>query len=100
VSERIIASTTTPAGRTVLLTDRTWAHVVTEHFEMRGQLAAVLNALKTPDYYQVDSRPGRERYFKRAVGPDRWLRVVVQFRGDHDVVVTAFGQSNPPGTSR
>jgi hypothetical protein len=100
VTARIIATAVTPAGRTVALTDRVWAHVVAEHAEMRGQLDAVLTALKAPDHYEVDLFPGRERYFKRGVGPDRWLRVVVQFCNDHAAVVTAFGQRNPPGTTR
>jgi hypothetical protein len=46
----------------------------------------------------AEPHPGRERYWLRAQPPFRfrWLRVVVQFEGDVDHVVTAFGQDNDP----
>jgi hypothetical protein len=48
-----------------------------------------------PEHREPDPRPGRERYFRRG-GPERWIRVVVEFAGQRDRIVTAFPQSNDP----
>lgn len=52
-------------------------------------------AIEQPDYREPDAKPGRERLFKRG-GPDRWIRVVIEFAGDFDRVVTAFSQAVDP----
>jgi hypothetical protein len=65
---------------------------------MRCSLESLLDAIRRPDFQEPDPRPGRERYWLRMQPPFpfRWLRVVVQFEGDVDRVVTAFGQDNEP----
>jgi IS5 family transposase len=73
----------------VLLADRA--------YDSRRHRAELRQRGITPKIFREDDlRPGRERFFRRGVGPDRWMRVVVQFRGKQDHVVTAFGQSNDP----
>lgn len=86
-----------PQGRTVELTHAKWAYVK-HHVEMRGELDLLLTAIRNPDFQESDPRPGRERYWLRthAPFPFSWLRAVVQFEGDVDRVVTAFGQNNEP----
>jgi hypothetical protein len=93
----VIASTISPQGRTVELTERKWAYIQ-RHVEMRGELELLLAAIRRPDLQEPDPRPGRERYWLRTQPPFRfrWLRVVVQFDNDVDSVVTAFGQDNTP----
>jgi hypothetical protein len=93
----VIASAVTPQGRTVELTARKWAYIQA-HVEMRGELDLLLAAIRRPDFQEPDPRPGRERYWLRVQPPFRfrWLRTVVQFEGDVDRVVTAFGQDNQP----
>jgi hypothetical protein len=93
----IIARTTSPQGRTVELTERKWAYVQ-HHVEMRGELELLLAVIHQPDFQEPDPRPSRERYWRRTQPPFqfRWLRAVVQFEGDVDRVVTAFGQDNDP----
>ena len=93
----VIASVTSPQGRTVELTRAKWAYVQ-RHVEMRGELDLLLTAIRGPDFQEPDPRPGRERYWLRTQPPFpfAWLRAVVQFEGDVDRVVTAFGQDNDP----
>lgn len=93
----IFANAVSPRGRTVELTERRWAYVQ-HHVEMRGELELLLAAIARPDFQEPDPHPGRERYWLRTQPPFpfRWLRVVVELKGDGDRVVTAFGQSNEP----
>lgn len=93
----MIASAVSPLGRKVELTGDRWRYVQ-RHVEMRDNKDMLLEAIGQPDYQEPDPRAGRERYWLRcrAPFPFRWLRVVVEFAGDADRVVTAFGQDNDP----
>jgi hypothetical protein len=51
-----------------------------------------------PDVREEDVAPGRERFYRRDLDPQRWLRVVVDFNESPAFVVTAFVQENAPGT--
>jgi hypothetical protein len=96
-----IATVESPQGRTVVLTTAKWAYIQ-RHAEMRGELDLLLAAIRIPDYQEPDPRPGRERYWLRTQPPFPfgWLRAVVQFEGDTDRFITAFGQDNEPGGPR
>jgi hypothetical protein len=65
---------------------------------MADSLTKVLLTIENPTYREPDPRPGRERLFRRG-GPEAWIRVIIEFRGDYDCVVTAFSQVNNPGPS-
>lgn len=58
--------------------------------------AATLDAVNLPDYREDDPSPGRERFYRRDLDPDRWLRVVVDFNESPAFVVTAFIQDHAP----
>jgi hypothetical protein len=92
-----IASVESPQGRIVRLTQAKWAYIQ-RHSEMRGELELLLSAIRAPDFQEPDPRPGRERYWLRTQPPFPfgWLRAVVQFEGDVDRLITAFGQDNEP----
>ncbi len=62
---------------------------------MSEYLAEIMTTVQAPDHREPDSRTGRERYFGRG-GPFGWIRVVSEFAGENDRVVTAFPQSNDP----
>jgi hypothetical protein len=62
-------------------------------------LLDIVLTIEHPEYREPDDRPGRERLFRRG-GPDRWLRVVLEFAGDFDTVVTAFSQATDPKRRR
>jgi hypothetical protein len=78
------------------MTAKTWGHIVGDKEDMADHEEAVLRIIDSPDFREDDPRPGRERFFRRGVGPERWMRVVVEFAGEKDRVVTAFGQTNDP----
>lgn len=94
----VIARTVSPQGRTVELTQSRWRYIQ-RHVEMRERMEMLLEAISNPDYQEPDPRPGRERYWRRATSegfPFRWIRAVVEFAGEADRFVTAFGQDNNP----
>ncbi len=93
----VIAKAISPQKRTIEITERKWAYIQ-RHVEMRGELELLLAAIRQPDLQEPDPCPGRERYWLHTQPPFRfrWLRAVVQFEGDVDRVVTAFGQDNEP----
>lgn len=87
-----------PDGRRVVLDAAGWEHIVAEHAEMAGHREAVLATVTQPHHRGVDPRPARERFWRRGLGPSRWLLVVVDFAGQLARVVTAFGnRKDPPG---
>jgi hypothetical protein len=96
VGESIIAHAVTPSGRLVVIAATRWAHVLSEHEDMAPHLDDVVAALEFPDHQESDYRPGRERYFKQGVGPESWLRVVIEFGGATEHLVTAFAQDEDP----
>lgn len=96
---RVIASTRDPDGRLVQLDARAWDHVLEEHAEMTEHLDDVMSAIDSPDHREPDPRAGRQRYFRRG-GPMAWVRVITEFVGDEDRIVTAFPQSNDPSPGR
>jgi hypothetical protein len=96
VAEGILASAVSPEGRTVVMTESVWAHVVARHENMAPHLDAVLRTIRVPDFREADVRAGRERFFGESRGPQRWLRVVIQFGPGVDHVVTTFGQVTDP----
>jgi hypothetical protein len=93
----VIAETRNPEGYLVQLDQAAWDHVLEQHVEMRDYLAETMAAITAPDNREPDVRAGRERYFRRG-GPLRWIRVVTELSGSADRVVTAFPQSNDPGS--
>jgi hypothetical protein len=96
-SADVIAEARNPEGHLVQLDQSAWDHVLEQHVEMRDYLAETMAAISGPDQREPDVRAGRERYFRRG-GPLRWIRVVTELSGSADRVVTAFPQSNDPGS--
>ena len=92
---RAIGEVRNPEGRVVRLERTVWEHVLDEHPELTDFLADIMSAIANPDHREPDPRAGRERYFACA-GPLNWIRVVTEFSGGFDRVVTAFPQSNDP----
>ncbi|MDX6650909.1 MAG: hypothetical protein QOJ97_2860 [Solirubrobacteraceae bacterium] len=96
-SQEVIAQAVSPQGRTVEITASVWAYVQ-KHHGMEGALHLVCLAISRPDVQAQDPRPGRERYWLRTLPPFPfpWLRAVVQFYGETDRLVTAFGEDRNP----
>jgi hypothetical protein len=91
----ILAEAVSPDGARVVLFEDTWLrHILNPHqghAELEPHLKAVLEAIESPDHREQESWPGRERFFKRDVGPSRWLMVVVDSAEEPVRIVTAFG---------
>jgi hypothetical protein len=85
-----------PDGRYIELDWMTWAHIRALHPEIVSFPEEILLTIEQPSHREPDPIPGRERLFRRG-GPQAWIRVVVEFRGDLDRVVTAFPQRVDPG---
>ena len=92
----VLATATDPAGRLVVLDAHGWDHILADHREMASHRGTVLAAVAAPDYRRADPRPGRERFYRRDVGPSRWCLVVVDFTVAPARVVTAFGTRRDP----
>lgn len=96
----VLAETVDPGGRRVVLDAEGWAHILQEHEEMATHRDALISTVGAPDYRRPDPDPeaGRERYYRRDLGPSRWLFVVVDFTDTPPRVVTAYGnRKDPPG---
>jgi hypothetical protein len=91
----MLAQTTDPDGRTVILDEDGWGHILIEHPEMAIYRDATISA---PEHRRLDPRPHRERYYRRVLGPSRWLFAVVHFNDTPGRIVTAYGtRKNPSG---
>jgi hypothetical protein len=84
-----------PDGRPVELSWPAWEHVRKRHPDLAGSLPEIVLTIEKPTYVEPDVKPGRQRLFRRVAG-GRWIRVVLEFAGDFDRVVTAFPQTNDP----
>jgi len=92
------SETLDPAGRRVVLDVAAWGHIIDEHPELAPHRDAVIATVAKPDHRGSDPRPGRERYWRRGLGPSRWLMVVVDYGSVPARVVTAYGnRKDPPG---
>jgi hypothetical protein len=97
----VLAETTDPDGRTVVLDDEGWEHILHQHPELAPYRHEIIAAVNSPDHRRPDPRPERERYYSRDVGPSHWLFVVVQFNETPARIVTAYAnRKDPSGSTR
>ena len=85
-----------PDGRVVVFDGRTEGHLARRRPQMLRHPDAILDAVARPDRRESDLAPGRERFYRRDLDPERWLRVVVDFNESPALVVTAFVQNHDP----
>lgn len=96
--ERPLGQTRDSEGRTVVLDEEGWAHILHEHPELAPYREEIMLTVSSPDQRCPDPRPGRERCYRRNLGPSRWLFVVVQCDETPARVVTAYAnRKDPPG---
>jgi hypothetical protein len=93
----LLATVTDPDGCEVVLLTRIWEHKLTfDHPELAGHLDAVTATVAHPDHTEHDAIPRRTRYYRRNVGPSRWLLVVVSFEQQPGRIITALANRKDP----
>lgn len=94
----ILAQTADPDGRTVVLDEEGWEHILHEHAELTLYQEEIIATVRSPGHRSPDPRPGRERCYLSNVGPSRWLFAVVNFNETPARIVTAYAnRKDPPG---
>lgn len=91
------ATVTDLDGREVVLLARIWEDkIVRDHPELASHLEAVIQTVATPDHLEPDTLPARTRFYRRAVGPSRWLMVVVSYEQEPARIITALANRTDP----
>ena len=86
-----------PDGREVVLLARIWEDkIVRDHPELVSHLEGVIQTVATPDHVEPDGLPARTRFYRRDVGPSRWLMVVVSYEQEPARIITALANRKDP----
>jgi hypothetical protein len=96
VSGSILVTLTDPSGRTVVLDERGWEHISGDHPERRVQQAAIVRAVERPTFRLRGRRQGEEWFYLEGIGPSRFMKVVVRYRGNRGRVATAIPRRSIP----
>jgi hypothetical protein len=95
--KHLLAEFSDPDGRPVVLLARIWEDKITrDHPELRTHLEHVVATVTEPDHAEPDPRARRRRYYRRRVGPSRWLLVVVSFEQQPGRIITAVATRKDP----
>ncbi len=86
-----------PDGRGVELSEQRWAHIIAGHPELVPHRSEVLQAVEAPSVRMAGRTLGEEWFYLEAVGPSRWLKVVVRYEATgRGWIVTAFARRSMP----
>ncbi len=56
----------------------------------------MIATVTAPDHVEPDPREARQRYYRRGVGPSKWLMVVVSFEQELGRIITALALRKDP----
>lgn len=90
----IVLQTETPEGIAVVLPALVYAKIVEEHAAV-ADLALIDRAIRQPDQRRPDTRPGRERFFRREA--DLRVLAVVELGEVPAIIVTVFATDRRTG---
>jgi hypothetical protein len=91
------ATVTDPDGRDVVLLARIWEEkLARDHPELVDRLDAVMQTVAKPDHVEPDPLSARTRFYRRNVGPSRWLMVVVSYEQQPARIITALANRKDP----
>jgi hypothetical protein len=95
--ERRAADLVDREGREVVLLARIWnGKIIRDHPELANHLNEVIGAVAKPDHVEPDTVQSRTRFYRRDVGPSRWLLVVVSFEQTPARIITALANRKDP----
>jgi hypothetical protein len=95
--DSILATVTDLDGRDVVLLGRIWEQKITrDHPELAGHLDAVMEPVAHPDHVEPDTIPDPTRFYRRDVGPSRWLLAVVSYEQQPGRIITALANRKDP----
>ena len=95
--DSVLVVVTDVDGREVVLLARIWEQKITrDHPELTGHLDAVVDAVAHPDHVEADVLASRTRFYRREVGPSRWLLAVVSYGQQPGRVITAVANRKDP----
>ncbi len=78
-----------------MLLVRIWENKITrDHPVLVGHVDAVVDAVAKPDHVEPDALPDRTRFYRRDVGPSRWLMAVVSYEQEPARIITALANRN------
>jgi hypothetical protein len=88
---------TDPDGHEVVLLARIWEEkIARDHPELVDHLDAVTDTVAKPDHVEPDALPARTRFYRRNVGPSRWLMAVVSYEQQPARIITALANRKDP----
>ena len=91
------ATVTDPDGHEVLLLARIWEDkIARDHPELVDQLDAVMQTVANPDHVEPDALAARTRFYRRNVGPSRWLMAVVSYEQQPARIIIALANRKDP----
>ena len=91
------ATVTDPDGREVVLLARIWEDKISrDHPELVDHLEAVVETVAEPDHVEPDALADRTRFYRRGVGPSRWLMAVVSYEQEPARIITALANWKDP----
>jgi hypothetical protein len=91
------ATATDPDGNEVVLLARIWENkIARDHPELSDHLDALMETVAKPDHVEPDVLPGRTRFYRRGVGPSRWLMAVVSYEQQPARIITALANRKDP----
>ncbi len=94
---RLLGELSDPDGRSVVLLAPIWEEkIARDHPELRDELDEILETVSAPDHTEPDPLPNRRRYYRRGVGPSRWLMVVVRLEQEPGRIITALALRKDP----
>lgn len=80
-----------------MLLERIWvSKIVPRRPELASLRNEVLETVANPDHVEPDARLDRRRYYRRRVGPSRWLLVVVSYEQEPARIITALATRKDP----
>jgi hypothetical protein len=95
--DRHAATVTDPDGQEVVLPARIWEEkIARDHPELVDHLDAVIQTVARPDHVEPDALPDRTRFYRRKVGPSRWLMAVVTYEQQPARIITALANRKDP----